>query len=397
MEHSFRFCNSDVVYDPALVEPGPLPLRFPITSIALDVAGVCNLKCVYCAEAVTQPKRKPMSKKVMEKALEALFAWAPEGSDISIHLGSGEPLLQPETVQEIGFKAREMARGRHKLRLYLTTNGTLLTDDICTWLIRDEWSVKVSLDGTAQIHDKNRRDAQGGTYKRIEGYILKLAQKIPDLLSTTSVLCRGTDPRDVFYGIHNLGVRRMEFVPVAAEYPSAMVLNEIDIARYQKFLSDYTHRIVHGESLPFLVRFTKRVQRVLGFGNSRVACGAGRNFISIGPDGVLYPCFRFIGVSRYELGTLNSMDSHLLQKFMEEAGRPYDKRKACLNCWAAPLCGGPCFACAELLYYRNGEPSPDFCSMMKADCEAAVWLVQELREENPEQLVAFMGISLEEE
>lgn len=357
------------------------------------------MRCIYCAESSTQPKRKPMSQKVVQKALDALFGWAPEKSEVSIHLGSGEPLLTPDAVYEIGWRAQKMAKDQNRrLSLYLTTNGTLLTEDICDWLIEDEWNVKVSLDGTVKIHDKNRKDAQGrGTYHKIIGYVEELARKIPEKFSTTSVLCRGTDPAGVFYGIAALGVRRIEFVPVAGEYPSSLILNEKDVAAYRKFLSGYVQRIAEGESLPHLIRVVKRVQRVLGFGNSKVACGAGRNFLSVGPDGVLYPCFRFIGVEQYQLGTLDSIDRNLLHGFMVKGGRPYDQREACTQCWAAPLCGGPCFACAELLFYKNGEPSPDYCGMMTADCEAAIWLVQALREEDPERLVEFIGITLEDE
>jgi uncharacterized protein len=357
------------------------------------------MKCIYCAESITQPERRPMSQKVLHKALDTLFAWAPEGIGISIHLGSGEPLLNSEAVHEIGYTARDIAKTQNRaLSLHVTTNGTLLTDDICHWLIQDRWNVKVSLDGPASIHDRTRKDTKGrGTYNRIKGYVQELARKIPEKFSTTAVLCRDTDPADVFYGTARLGVQRIEIVPLAAVYPSSLILQEKDMSAYREFLSDYVQRIADGESLPILIRFAKRVQRVLGFSNSRVACGAGRNFLAVGHDELIYPCFRFAGVNHYQMGTLDSLNRDLLQKFSLNAGRPYDERKACPTCWAAPLCGGPCFACAELLYYKNGEPSPDFCNLMKADCEAAVWLVQVLRVKNPEQLVAYLGITLEDE
>ncbi|KYK34938.1 MAG: hypothetical protein AYK19_11475 [Theionarchaea archaeon DG-70-1] len=394
-KHVFRFCGSEVMFDPAVVEPPPFEERpFPVTSLALDVSGSCNMRCIYCAESSTMPQRPVMSRKILEKAVDSLFACSHKR--LSLHVGSGEPLLQADAVREIGRRARNL-EGNREVTLHLTTNGTLLTEDICHWLVEDRWKVKVSLDGSARIHDQNRKDCQGrGTYQRIEGYVRRLSRT--PAFSTTSVLCHGTDPKEVFYGIGALGVKNIEIVPVATVYPSPLALTRGDIKLYCEFLSDYVQKIARGESLPLLTRFMKRLHRVLGFGNSRVPCGAGRNFMAVAPDGELYPCFRFVGIEEYRLGHVNTgVDPEKAQKFALEAGRPYDKRENCKKCWAAPLCGGPCFACAQLLFHKNGEPSPDYCDMVTADCKAAVWLAQTLREEAPENLVELLGICVEED
>lgn len=394
--HKITFLDSEIFFDPEIVEQPPFSERvFPVTSLALDVSGSCNMRCIYCAESSTMPRREFMSREIVEKAVDSLFEWSSHDK-LSFHLGSGEPLLQPELVHEIGRRAR-LNQGGREVTLHLTTNGTLLTEDICNFLVKDQWKIKISLDGTETIHDRNRKDSQGrGTYKRIENYVRTFSQ-IPGF-STTSVLCSGTDFREVFYGIAALGVRHIEFVPVAVEYPSPLGLKEEDIERYRAFLQDYVKRIAKGESLPFLTRFMKRLHRVLGFGTLRVPCGAGRTFLAVAPDGGLYPCFRFVGIESYRLGHIETgTDLEKASDFALKAGRPYEKREKCRECWAAPLCGGPCFACSELLFYKNGEPSPDYCGMVIADCEAAVWLTHVLREENPEKLVKLLGIELEDE
>lgn len=352
------------------------------------------MKCVYCAENSTMPQRPVMSQEMVKKAVDSLFSWSSHNK-LSLHVGSGEPLIQADAVHEIGRMARKLQKDR-QVSLHLTTNGLLLTDEICDWLIQDGWRVKVSLDGPQYIHDQNRKDIQGqGTYEKIEKYIKRLSE-IPTF-STTSVLCHGTDPKKVFYGIAALGVQNIEVVPVAVVHPSPLGLTDNDIHKYNAFVSDYVQRLAAGESLPYLIRFMNRLQRVMGYNNNRIPCGAGRTFLAVGPDGVLYPCFRFVGIEQYALGHINTgVNREKVKTFTEKAGRPYENREKCSNCWAAPLCGGPCFACAELLFHKNGEPSPDYCDMVYADCEAAVWLVHALREENPEKLVEFLGVHLEE-
>jgi uncharacterized protein len=331
---------------------------------------------------------------MVKKAVNSLFSWS-QNSKLSLHLGSGEPLIQADAVHEIGRIARNLQKDRD-VSLHLTTNGLLLTDEICSWLIQDNWRVKVSLDGPQLIHDKNRKDIRGqGTYCNIEKYVKKLS-KIPTF-STTSVLCHGTDPKDVFYGIAALGVKNIELVPVAVVNPSPLGLTDTDIQKYRAFVSEYVQRLAAGEDVPYLIRFMNRLHRVMGYNNNRIPCGAGRTFLAVGPEGELYPCFRFVGIEQYILGHITTgVDRKQINMFSKKAGRSYENREKCNTCWAAPLCGGPCFACAELLFQKNGEPSPDYCNMVYADCEAAVWLVHTLREENPEKLVEFLGVHLEE-
>jgi uncharacterized protein len=208
------------------------------------------------------------------------------------------------------------------------------------------------------------------------------------------VLCRGTDPQRVFFDIASLGVRRIELVPVAVTGPSNLSLTDEDMAAYGIFIADYARRLAAGEDLPTNIRFQKRLQNVLGYGNTSTPCGAGRNFIAVGPEGDLYPCFRFVGLDDYRLGDLHSgLNAESVQRFAHGAARPFTER-SCLECWAGPLCGGPCSACSELLW--NGSISPDYCSMVRHESEAAIWLASVLREKDSYRLLEMIGVPLED-
>lgn len=399
--HEFRCSDREITFDPTSVLPPPLPENsFPIvTSMALDVSGCCNLRCAYCAESITLPARPAMPIDILRRAVDAVFEWSPEGSGVSIHIGSGEALLRPGAVLEISRRARNLAQSQNRpLALYLTTNGTRLDEATVAWLIEYGWNVKISIDGAAEVHDRYRVDEDGhGTFRRIEQAVRTLAMKIPEHFSTTSVLCRGSNPRQVFYDIASMGVKRIELVPVAAPCSSPFALHEDDLDAYRNFIFGYVQRIADGEDVPTHIRFQKRLQKVLGYGNTRISCGAGRNFFAAGHDGTLYPCFRFVGLPDYRLGSLGSgIESVRVQWFINGAGRPYERRMICNKCWAAPLCGGPCFACAELLGRMDSSPSPDYCSMVRSESEAAIWLADVLRVEDPRRLLELVGVRLEE-
>ena len=59
----------------------------------------------------------------------------------------------------------------------LQTNGTLLNDEWCRFLKRNNFMVGISLDGPKEIHDRYRRDRKGqGTFEQVM-HGLRLLQK----------------------------------------------------------------------------------------------------------------------------------------------------------------------------------------------------------------------------
>jgi len=381
-------------FSPGFLTPGPLRQGpWPITSLALDVSGRCNLACRYCAEASTQPERTAMTAETLDAAWRLLCPDGAPRRGMSIRLGSGEPMLGAALLRKLDNRIRASggSAADHRPGVFLTTNGTLLDQEACAWLAASGWHVKISLDGPKDVHDAWRTFPDGrGTFETIAGAVASLADSC-DRLSATAVLCRGTDPFEVFEGIASLGIRRIELVPVAHLDP-AVCGDEDDIAAYRAFLDDHVERLLDApdrETLPQLVRFERCVVRAMGYTNAWIPCGAGRSFVGVDASGDLYPCFRFVGVDAYRLGSLEEgLDSQRAAAFQEGAGRPYNLREPCNTCWAAPFCGGACYSCAE--FFGDGEPLPTHCAYTRADAAAAVRLVQALRRSDPERLLAYL-------
>lgn len=386
-----------ITFDPKQLAPPPLGAGpWPVTALALDVIGSCNLACRYCAEAATQPPRRPMSEATLLAAWRFLFPDGQTRPGYSIRLGSGEPLLALPLLRKLDqlITERQGSADAGQPDVFLTTNGTLASPAVRDWLVQSGWHVKLSLDGPQTIHDYWRVTHTGvGTYAQVAAAVTDLAQRMTDRFSVTAVLCRGADPAAVFASISALGVRRIELVPVAHEDP-AIRPDAADIKAYEQFVEQYARRYLTADEesvVPTLVRFADRVRRVMGYDVKRIPCGAGRNFMGVGPEGDLYPCFRFVGLPAYRLGHLaTGVDQAALTAFQQNAGRPIEERLACSQCWAAPLCGGPCFACAEMFGPGDGEPVALHCAYTLADARAAIWLVEQLRQHNPERLLAFL-------
>jgi uncharacterized protein len=388
-------------FDPQDVMPAPLAERaWRVVSLALDVSGTCNLDCRYCAEHATQPARASMSEEVLDAAWRLLRANGGPSEASSLRFGSGEPLLNLSLLRHVAQLTRPPAAGDGTPlpRLFLTTNGTLLTPDVRDWLVETGWHVKVSLDGPQSIHDAWRvRPGGEGTYATIVEAVADLAPRLGSRFSITAVLCRGADPTEVFASLASLGARRIELVPAASDDP-AILPGASDVGAYRSFVAKYAERLLEDAAPdpPVLIRFQDRIVAAMGLANSMVGCGAGRAFLGVAPDGALYPCFRFIGLEPYRLGSLpEGPHPDAVRDFGSEAGRPWDRRASCRTCWAAPLCGGPCFAVAETFGPGDGEPLAIHCEYVRADAWAAAKLVQELRSRDPERLVSFLPVTLD--
>lgn len=382
-------------FDPSVLPPEPLgDGPYEISAVALDVSGTCNLACHYCAEAATLPRRRPMTRERIEAAWRLLFPDSQPRPGCSIRLGSGEPLLAFRLLRQLADLIERnggcAAEGRPYV--FLTTNGTLANSTVRDWLVDSGWHVKLSLDGPKAVHDRWRVTRAGaGTFHRVADAVAELAARMPTRFSVTAVLCQEADPAEVFETIADLGVRRIELVPVAHGEGSVLPRHR-DIESYERFVESYANgHLREGCDLPSLVRFETCVRRVMGYDVQQVSCGAGRNFVSVDPSGALYPCFRFLGLERYRIGQLpRGVDAGVAKAFQRDAGRPWSQRRPCSRCWAAPLCGGPCFACAETFGPGGGRPVPLHCSYARADARAAVQLVTRLKKQAPERLLTFL-------
>lgn len=371
----------------------------PLLSVAIDVSGRCNMACRYCAEAASLPQREPMTAEVLESAIRLLDINADLGIHPSVRIGSGEPMLAQPLLRHLHSLLKDSPA---PIDVFITTNGTLIDDSMADWLASTGWRIKISLDGPQPIHDAWRRERSGQpTYERVAQAVLRMVERCPDRISVAAVLCRGANPSEVFWAIASLGIRRIELLPVA--YHPVMSEQDIrpaadDVAAYVEFINEYAHVVaVDGPgTLPTLVRFEESVRNVMGYGNSVVPCGAGRSYTCVGPDGALYPCFRFVGVERYCIGDVErGFDAASVNMFRVGAGRTIHHRPRCSTCWGSSLCGGPCFAVAE--FFGDGEGTPDklHCLYKLADARAAFDLVSHLRENSMEKLMPFLPIKID--
>lgn len=151
--------------------------------ISVWVTDLCNMQCPYCY--TNRDNSNEMNNGMQEKILEFIdYKMKQYPSDtLSIKFFGGEPLLKFEFIKEFTKKISSVKDKwiDNPIGLLITTNGTMLTNEVVDFLEEYKFSVSLSIDGIPKIHDKSR--LIGGdkpSWHIIEKKIPYLLEKIPN-------------------------------------------------------------------------------------------------------------------------------------------------------------------------------------------------------------------------
>ncbi|MFA4853734.1 MAG: radical SAM protein [Candidatus Omnitrophota bacterium] len=135
-------------------------INFPLVppdTLQISLTSRCNLRCEMCSVWKAANISEELTLKEIKDILNQCREWGVK----EVNLCGGEPLLC-----EICFDVIEYAKSLG-LTVILTTNGTLITEEVARRLIQSKLDViTISLDGArGKTHDKIR--AQPGAYDKI--------------------------------------------------------------------------------------------------------------------------------------------------------------------------------------------------------------------------------------
>lgn len=126
----------------------------------------CNLACKYCYES---SDNHDMTFENAKRIIDSELA-ANKGEDFKIFFFGGEPFVNFNVLKQIYDYVEEWYLGRVK-KYAITTNGTLVHGYIKQWLYerKDNFEITLSLDGTKEMHNKNRVTKSGkGSFDSID-------------------------------------------------------------------------------------------------------------------------------------------------------------------------------------------------------------------------------------
>lgn len=141
-----------------------------VDSFILCLTEQCNLRCTYCCySGGYESKRVHSSKSMTEKDVEDIYAFIGSFTakrPIQIFLYGGEPLLKYELVQYAVDRACEL--WGNYVHFIISTNGTTLSRERIDWIVSNNITLALSIDGTGPYHDLYRKDvAKKGSFAKL--------------------------------------------------------------------------------------------------------------------------------------------------------------------------------------------------------------------------------------
>lgn len=352
----------------------------PVKSMCLNVAHDCNLRCDYCfaAKGNFGGERVLMPVEVGKKAIDFMLEHSKGRHNLELDFFGGEPLMNFDVVKQVVEYARSKEKEYNKnFRFTITTNGLLLDDDKIEYINQEMSNVVLSLDGRKEINDRLRVTPNGkGSFDVIVPKYVKLVNSRKD----KDYYVRGTFTRynkdftnDVLK-MRDLGFSQISIEPVVSDPKLSYSIKEDDFPEifkeYEKLALEllkeenkkvnFFHFMIDIDGGPCVIK------RLRG-------CSCGNEYVSVTPEGDIYPCHQFVGEKNWIMG--NVVDGTFDKSMKDEFARTnvYRKEK-CKKCWAKFYCSGGCNA--NNYHYTNSllEPHKVSCELEKKRLECAIMM-----------------------
>ena len=357
-----------------------------IKAVCLNIIHGCNLRCKYCFadEGEYNGHKGVMSVETAKKAIDYVVKRSGPRRNIEIDLFGGEPTMIMDKVKEIIAYARENEKAWNKnIRFTMTTNATLLTEEMMDFMDKEMGNIILSLDGRKEVNDNVRIKVDGsGSYDDILPNIKRMIEK-RDKSKHYYVRGTFTGANTDFYedvkAMVNEGFREISIEPVVLEKGHFLELKEEHLPEifenYDKLYNEMARRKKEGDEFNFY-HFNIDLNGGPCVYKRISGCGAGFEYVAITPQGEVYPCHQFVGKEEFKLGSIydDTYDAELGKKFKK--AHIYNKPK-CRECWARFYCSGGCQANN---YAFNGDMNIPYeigCKMQKKRIECAIALKAE--------------------
>ena len=141
------------------------PFAKPLYVMLKPVGALCNLACDYCyylekSKLYTHNPRHVMSDELLERFIKE-YIESQTMPQVMFTWHGGETLMRPLSFYKRAVELqKQYGRGR-QIDNSIQTNGTLLTDEWCSFFKENNFLVGISIDGPQDFHDEYRRNKLG--------------------------------------------------------------------------------------------------------------------------------------------------------------------------------------------------------------------------------------------
>lgn len=358
-----------------------------INGLVLQVTQNCNLRCKYCAYSMNgildrHHAIKNMDLKIAKQAIDFLCENSKALSRVRISFYGGEPMLNMDLISKCVVYAKQVMPYKN-ISFAMTTNLSLLTDEIIRFLINHDFKLTVSLDGPKEINDENRfLGINGdGSYDTVYKNLMKLKEHSDYYKSNVQINAVVDKSIDV-YSIFDY-FNSPELCDVTKSYSivddSKLKIRFATSTNFLKSLKNNNIKACIEEILGIdkeqeftNTSFSNIKKRTVPFSlqpkvHHNGPCMPGIKKLFVNVDGDFYPCEKASGTSHHLIiGNVNTgLDLNKVETIYNLGSLSEDN---CKKCWAIRLCN----CCAINIddgCQLSAKHKADYCNNQKKQLE----------------------------
>lgn len=368
-------------------------------TLVLSVSSGCNLACGYCyKEDLTTPSRaRKMDADTARRGVDLLLAESATRSEINLAFLGGEPLTNLPLIRNVVAYAEERcAEAGKRVNFTITTNATLLNEQIIDFLDQHCFGVSISMDGPREIHDRRRKTLGGqGSYDLVaaKARLLLARYRSRPVGARVTLSAGGSDVLAIHRHLRDeLGFFEIGFAPVTTSQNHRANLSPAELAEVFAGLKAlgrrYLDAAIAGRNIGFA-----NMHQMLGelHAGSRKAlpCGAGVGLLALDDQGGLNLCHRFAGSALPTFGNVaDGVDRERLGDFLSAAAELPD---GCSRCRIRNLCAGGCYHESYARYGDALAATHHYCDLMREWVDFGLAGYVELQDKNPAFFTQHIG------
>ncbi|MFG0633687.1 quinohemoprotein amine dehydrogenase maturation protein [Pseudomonas sp. xss_2] len=366
--------------------------RTALNTVVLNVNTGCNLSCTYCyKEDLDKPSAgKKMSTATAEASVEMLLKESPDETRYSVVFFGGEPLSNRPLIEHmVAYCEQRFAEAGKEVEFIMTTNATLLTEEIVDWLNAHRFGLSISIDGPKTVHDRNRITVGGqGTYdvvRRKADMLLSRYTSRP--VGARVTLTRGiTDVETIWNHLFNeMGFAEVGFAPVTSGDMADFNLTGEELVQVFANMKALGRRYLEAALEHRSIGFSNLHQLITDIheGHKKaLPCGAGLKMLAVDHQGELNLCHRFTGSSLPTFGNVHQgVKQAQLNDFLSQ--RLERSNTGCDDCRIRNLCSGGCYHESYARYGDPTHPTYHYCELMRDWVDFGIEVYSRIMAVNP--------------
>jgi uncharacterized protein len=325
-----------------------------------------------------------------------MFAEAGDSPLVHLTFFGGETLLNFKVLRSALGYAKERAAALGKtVDTSLTTNATLLREEIIDWIVENDVGVTVSMDGGKEQQDRFRVFNNGmGSYDVVLPNIRMLLdrhRKRP-VGARVTLTKQNLDVESIYRHLRDeLGFWEVGFAPVTTSWQRDYAIQEDGfeamLGQFQRLAQEWLQWALAGKHHGFSnVRDT--VEEIHKGMSKAYPCGAGLGLMGVATDGDVALCHRFAGSDSHRIGSVTEgVDRAKQEDFLSR--HHIANKTDCSTCWARPICAGGCYHEAHTRYGASERPNLHYCEWIRRWTNTCLEVYGTLAERRPEYLAQF--------